>query len=158
MCIYDEMSAFQPSVNTMPEQYEVRFCKADSSVSAETFSNKSSVDATCSPPTYDSAEPFSLPVNSSVKKNIFARIFSRNKKSAHKQESLPSYRETEIAEAWAKVGIDVNDRKQGPRPHCTPDELVNAMDGLFGSTTQSKPKRRAGEAVVVHAFPGSRTF
>lgn len=40
MCIYDEMSAFQPSVNTMPEQYEVRFCKADSSVSAETFSNK----------------------------------------------------------------------------------------------------------------------
>ena len=51
------------------------------------------------------------------------------------KQELPSYRETELENAWAKVGIDINDHKQGPRPHSTPEEWLAAMDGLFGAPT-----------------------
>lgn len=73
------------------------------------------------------------------KGNFFSRIFSRTtKKAARTEQELPSYREAELMQAWAEVGIDVNDRKQGPKPHCTPEELLSAMDGLFGTRTVSK--------------------
>lgn len=89
-----------------------------------------------------------------VKGNFFRRIFSRNAKKA---VELPSYREAELIEAWAKVGIDINDRSQGPRPKCTPEEWLGAMDGLFGAPTLPKAQRHdEKQAAVVHAFPGSR--
>ncbi|KAJ1033096.1 hypothetical protein NDA16_000374 [Ustilago loliicola] len=159
MCIFDDLSPSQSSASTVPEQCEVHFCKPSASVTSETYSNKSSIEIVSSPPAYDSAETSATPALTSTKKNIFTRIFFRSKKtSATKTDQLPSYRETEIAEVWAKIGIDVNDRKQGPRPQCTPDEWVSAMDGLFGAPAPTMSKRRAGEAVVVHAYPGSRGF
>lgn len=96
------------------------------------------------------------------KRKILRRIFCRSSKKHSAGAELPSYREAELIEAWAKVGIDINDRSQGPRPKCTPEELLGAMDGLFGAPTMPKSapavggQRKLEDAVVVHSFPGSR--
>ncbi|SPO38633.1 uncharacterized protein PSFLO_04112 [Pseudozyma flocculosa] len=46
--------------------------------------------------------------------------------------SPPSYREAELQQSWAAIGIDIHDPKSGPKPHCTPQQLVSAMDDFFG--------------------------
>lgn len=90
-----------------------------------------------SPPAYEARPRSTVTITAPrAKSNFFSRIFTRNsKKSTRTKGNLPSYREAELVDAWAKVGIDINDRKQGPRPKCTPEELLSAMDGLFGSRT-----------------------
>ncbi|SPO25972.1 uncharacterized protein UTRI_03337 [Ustilago trichophora] len=157
MCAFDELSIVQSSATPILLQYEVCITqhqehRAPTASKSDVSSAKSSREDLCNPPTYEACTIDS--VTPRVKNNFFRRFFTRN--SAKKAE-LPSYREAELIEAWAKVGIDINDRSQGPRPKCTPEEWLGAMDGLFGAPTLPKAQtKEKKEAVVVHAFPGSR--
>ncbi|SPO25613.1 uncharacterized protein UTRI_03337_B [Ustilago trichophora] len=157
MCAFDELSIAQPSSKPILLHYEVCVTQheeylAPTASTSDVSSAKSSSEDLCSPPAYEACTIDSTAPGG--KSNFFRRIFTRN--SAKKAE-LPSYREAELVEAWAKVGIDINDRSQGPRPKCTPEEWLGAMDGLFGAPTLAKSQRKGEkEGVVVHAFPGSR--
>ncbi|TKY85637.1 hypothetical protein EX895_005176 [Sporisorium graminicola] len=136
MCIFEDLSASQPAIKPVVIEYEVRVCKQ------EEYIAQSSSEKHCSPPAYE-AKPRSIVTVSAPRPNgsILSRIFGRSSKksaAARTVQGLPSYREAELMEAWAKVGIDVNDRKHGPCPQCTPDELLSAMDGLFGARTDAK--------------------
>ncbi len=98
-------------------------------------SQQTSSETDRAPPAYDSCTLLTAEPATRTKANLFSRLFSRSHKKRSIKQELPSYREAELVEAWAKVGIDINDRKQGPRPKCTPEELLGAMDGLFGAPT-----------------------
>ncbi|KAJ9479233.1 hypothetical protein PHBOTO_002740 [Pseudozyma hubeiensis] len=140
MCIFDDLSTVQTAAKPVVIEYEVRICEKEEYINVDASNEKSSMETLVGPPAYE-ARPRSVVTITAAraKPNFFSRVFSRNhKKSNRSGKQLPSYREAELAEAWAKVGIDINDRKQGPRPKCTPQELLQAMDGLFG--TRSVPK------------------
>ncbi|PWN52681.1 hypothetical protein IE53DRAFT_260691 [Violaceomyces palustris] len=51
------------------------------------------------------------------------------------QAAPPSYQEARIEAAWREIGIDVDDPKHGPRPHCTPEQLMQSMDAFFGKVS-----------------------
>lgn len=120
-------------------EYEICICKQAEYINIDSSSTKASSESLGSPPAYEPRPHSTVTVTAPrTKANFLGRIFARiPKKPACAANELPSYRETELVEAWSKVGIDINDRKQGPRPKCTPEELLQAMDGLFGSRTVS---------------------
>ncbi|CBQ72889.1 conserved hypothetical protein [Sporisorium reilianum SRZ2] len=135
MCIFEDLSASQPSIKPVVIEYEVRVCKQEEYIDMDAMSAQSSSETLCSPPAYEAKPRSTVTVSAPrAKGNLFRRLFSRSPKQP-KQE-LPSYREAELMAAWAKVGIDINDRTHGPRPECTPEELLGAMEGLFGARTQ----------------------
>jgi hypothetical protein len=84
---------------------------------------QSSIESSTLPPPYDecaSEKPRG-------KIGFLRRLLHRSPKKTAVQQELPSYREAELVRAWAKVGIDINDTKHGPRPACTPEEWIRAM-------------------------------
>ncbi|SNX84231.1 uncharacterized protein MEPE_02939 [Melanopsichium pennsylvanicum] len=164
MCAFDNLSV--PSAKPFVVEYEIRVTKheehltSSSHLSDDSDSNSSS-ETLCSLPAYESLPRTTIPSMPQPKRNFLHRVFKGKSNKTSNASQLPSYRETELAEAWAKIGIDVNDRSQGPKPKCTPEELLRAMDGLFGEPTLPKGaagKRRDQDGVVVHSFPGSRGF
>ncbi|GAC94047.1 hypothetical protein PHSY_001616 [Pseudozyma hubeiensis SY62] len=141
MCIFDDLSSMQTAVKPVVIEYEVRICEKEEYINVDASSEKSPMETLVGPPAYEARPRSVVTINTAarVKTNFFSRVFSRNhKKSPRSAKELPSYREAELVQAWAKVGIDINDRKQGPRPKCTPQELLQAMDGLFGTRSVLK--------------------
>ncbi|EST05653.1 hypothetical protein PSEUBRA_005358 [Kalmanozyma brasiliensis GHG001] len=138
MCISDILSAPETATKPIMIEYKIRISEKEEYIKTDASSCTSSTETLTSPPVYEAKPPTTVTISSPrTKSTFFGRIFSRKTKKSSSPR-LPSYREAEIAEAWAKVGIDVNNRKHGPRPKCTPEELLEAMDGLFGSRTPSK--------------------
>ncbi|KAN0061421.1 hypothetical protein ACQY0O_006268 [Thecaphora frezii] len=53
-----------------------------------------------------------------------------------KSKGPPSYRDVELQQSWASIGIDIHDPKFGPKPKCTPQEWALAFDDFFGNVSR----------------------
>ncbi|GAK64576.1 uncharacterized protein PAN0_005c2790 [Moesziomyces antarcticus] len=131
MCFTDELNAIQASADAgMHEcvEYQIQSYVQEERIepshnAASTSVRTSSIESSTLPPPYDACAS----EKPRGKVGFLRRLLHRSPKKTAVQQELPSYREAELARAWAKVGIDINDTKHGPRPACTPEEWIRAM-------------------------------